>query len=204
MQNYDLSKLNVLVVDDYRPMRIILVRVLLALGITEIAEAEDGKGAFEQFEDFKADIIVLDNKMKPMDGIELTRKIRAGEEGIDPFIPIIMVSGFSEMDNIMEARDAGVSEFLAKPISAKLMFLRLRAVIENQRSFVRTQNFFGPDRRRRLLKVDEMERRGTPHQYKEQKQRDPRDPRNTWRMPSPPPSATAVSVRFPGQAPGRR
>lgn len=175
MQNYDLSKLNVLVVDDYRPMRTILIRVLHALGINEIAEAEDGMGAFEQLEDFEADIIVLDNKMEPMNGIELTRKIRAGVEGIDPFIPIIMVSGYSEMDNIVEARDAGVSEFLAKPISAKLMFLRLRAVIENPRSFVRTQSFFGPDRRRRLLKVDKMERRETPHQYKNQERQDSRD-----------------------------
>ena len=79
--------------------------------------------------EFDPDIVFVDYRMEPIDGAELTRKIRAGEEGIDPYIPIIMVTGYSDMRRILEARDAGVSEYLVKPISAKLLYMRICAVI---------------------------------------------------------------------------
>lgn len=165
MLGYDFSNLSIMVVDDYMPMRAILRGVLLALGVGNVADAANGRDALEQLKSFNADIVILDNMMEQMNGIELTYRIRGGEGGTDPFIPIIMISGYSELNYIMEARDAGVSEFLAKPISAKLVFLRLRTVIEKPRSFVRTQDFFGPDRRRRPLEIEQPERRDSPYEY---------------------------------------
>jgi DNA-binding response OmpR family regulator len=60
-----------------------------------------------------------------------------------------MLTGHTEMNRVMEARDAGVHEFLAKPISAKSIYARIRAIIERPRPFIRAGVYFGPDRRRR-------------------------------------------------------
>jgi len=172
MTDYDLSGLRVLIVDDYQPMRLILKNVLFALGIKDVAEASDGETALEQLRNYRADIVMTDNLMEPMGGVELVRRIRAGDSGADPYTPIIMVSGFSDLEKIIESRDSGINEFLAKPISAKLVYLRIQSVIENPRTFVRSDAFFGPDRRRRALGVDGEERRGEEFDYTSPK-RDP-------------------------------
>jgi CheY-like chemotaxis protein len=165
MIDYDVSELRILIVDDCEPMRMLMRSVLRAMGVRSCAEAEDGTEALKLFEKFSPDIVFIDHFMEPMDGVELTRKIRAGEEGIDPYIPIIMVSGFSDLKRIMAARDVGVSEYLVKPISAKLLYLRICAVIEHPRPFIRTSGFFGPDRRRRPVDHGEEERRDSKHDY---------------------------------------
>lgn len=167
MIDYDVSKLSVLIVDDCEPMRMLMRSVLRAMGVRRFAEAEDGTEALKLFEEFDPDIVFIDHFMEPMDGVELTRKIRAGEEGIDPYVPIIMVSGFSDLHRILAARDVGVSEYLVKPISAKLLYLRICAVIEHPRPFIRTGGFFGPDRRRRPADHGEEERRGSKYEYEQ-------------------------------------
>jgi len=60
-----------------------------------------------------------------------------------------MLTGHTEMNRVVEARDAGVHEFLAKPISVKGLYSRIRSIIERPRPFVRAGLYFGPDRRRR-------------------------------------------------------
>lgn len=162
----DLSTLDVLVVDDHAPMRRILRSVLEEFGITRVHEAADGKAALDLFETtYRPDLIITDYRMAPLDGVELTRVIRDGETALSPFVPIVMVSAYTEMDKIFLARDAGINEFLAKPISAKLLYSRIRAVVESPRPFVRTGDFFGPERRRRPGGDIPVERRTIPHPY---------------------------------------
>ncbi len=64
-------------------------------------------------------------------------------------VPVIMMTGHSERHRIEEARDAGITEFLAKPISARSVLERMIEVIEHPRPFVRTKSYFGPCRRRK-------------------------------------------------------
>lgn len=167
MTAYDLSNLSVLIVDDYQPMRVILKNVLYALGIKNVAEAGSGEDALNTLKAGDVDIVFADNLMKPMNGVEMVRKIRAGEDNINPFTPVIMVSGYSELANIVEARDAGINEFLAKPVSAKLVYLRICSVIESPRGFVNSQEFFGPDRRRREMHIEGSDRRDDDYDYHE-------------------------------------
>jgi hypothetical protein len=61
-----------------------------------------------------------------------------------------MLSGHSEKRRVMEARDAGVTEFLAKPIAAKALYERILSVVLSPRPFIQTKNYFGPDRRRNV------------------------------------------------------
>lgn len=70
-----------------------------------------------------------------------------------------MLTGHTEMHRVIEARDAGVHEFLAKPISAKGLYSRVKSIIERPRPFIRAGLYFGPDRRRRQIDWKGSERR---------------------------------------------
>ena len=74
--------------------------------------------------------------------------IRQPEANGNPYAPIIMLTGHSEKRRVTMARDAGVTEFLVKPISAKALYQRIMNVVANPRPFIKTKNYFGPDRRR--------------------------------------------------------
>ena len=87
--------------------------------------------------------------MEGMSGLGLVQMIRTNPQTPNPFVPVIMLTGHTSLDHVMLARDAGVNEFIAKPVSVKTMMSRLVSVIENPRPFVRTQGYFGPCRRRR-------------------------------------------------------
>ncbi len=153
-KNYNLERLNFLIVDDNKHMRALVKTILLALGVKNTLEADDGADAFKELRHFPADIIICDWNMEPLDGMDFTRMVRTANDSPNPFVPIIMLTGHTEMNRVAEARDAGIHEFLAKPISAKALFSRIRAVVERPRPFIRTGGmlgYFGPDRRRQLM-----------------------------------------------------
>ena len=154
-----LEDVKFLIVDDNAFMRTIFRRVLSALHAEQVREASDGEDALQIMQTFAPDIIILDWEMKPMDGLEFTRKVRLSRDSPNVFTPIVMVSGHSERGRVVAARDAGVNEFVVKPISAKSLFDRIQAVIERPRPFVRLKSYFGPDRRRKTVGRGEEERR---------------------------------------------
>lgn len=144
-----MAALRVLVADDNENMRGLLSTMLQSLGVQQIRLASNGEEALAAARRWSTDVAFVDMRMAPMDGIAFTRAIRTNPGGADPFLPIIMLTGHAHRDHVLEARDAGVTEFLAKPLSAKALVDRLRTVIERQRPFVRTDAYTGPDRRRR-------------------------------------------------------
>jgi len=145
---YDFAKLQCLVVDDNRHMRVLVKTILHSLGVKISREAEDGADAIKELSTFPADFAIVDWMMDPLDGIDFARLVRNASDSPNPYLPIIMLTGHTETQRIMDARDAGVTEFLAKPISAKALFQRIVEIIERPRPFVRTGNYFGPNRRR--------------------------------------------------------
>jgi DNA-binding response OmpR family regulator len=160
MWNTYLQSVRVLIVDDQDFIRSLLRHILGVLGCKQISDAADGRTAWEIMLDNPPDLLIADWEMQPMDGIELVGKVRNDANSPDRFMPIIMLTAHSERPRIIAARDSGVNEFVMKPISAKTLFSRLNAVIEHPRRFVRTDEYFGPDRRRKKVFVD-FERRDT-------------------------------------------
>ena len=148
MIRIDFNRLRFLVVDDNAHMRCILRTLLHSFGTREVYEAEDGASGLEAFMHFIPDIVILDWVMPIFDGLELTQMIRQPGANANPYVAIIMLTGHSEKKRVMAARDAGVTEFLAKPISAKALYQRILSIVVNPRPFVRTRSYFGPDRRR--------------------------------------------------------
>jgi two-component system chemotaxis response regulator CheY len=141
--------LKALVVEDNQHMRTLLRSLLNALGIMTVLEATNGEDAFTLLRDKQPDIILSDLSMKPMDGIAFAREVRMSKNSPNPYIPIIMVTGHTERHRIEAARDAGVTEVLAKPITAGNLFQRIGEIVDRPRPFVKCTDYFGPDRRRR-------------------------------------------------------
>ena len=140
--------LKALIVEDNQHMRALLRALMNALGITTIYEATNGDDAFEILRDRKPDMILTDLSMKPINGIEFTLQVRNAATSPNPYIPIIMVTGHTERHRVEAARDAGVTEFLAKPITAHNLFSRIGEIVDHPRPFVKCADYFGPDRRR--------------------------------------------------------
>ena len=149
MAKLDISNVKFLIVEDNPFMRIILKQLLRALGVLEMAEAADGALAFSSMKTFEPDIILVDWEMQPLDGLDFVKLVRTGDDSPNQYVPIIMVTGHSEQNKVTQARDAGINEMLIKPLSARTLFSRIRAVIERPRPFVETRSYFGPDRRRK-------------------------------------------------------
>ena len=145
------ENLKALIVEDNQHMRSLLRALLNSAGIKDVAEAAHGQGGLEVLRERKSDLVLTDMIMKPMDGLELTRLIRNDERSPNPFVPIIMISGHTEKYKVEAARDAGVTEFLAKPVNAHNLFSRIAEIVGRPRAFVRCDTYFGPDRRRHQL-----------------------------------------------------
>lgn len=143
------DKINMLVVEDTQPMQRLLVSVLEALGIKNVETAPNGEEGYRAFLQHNHDIILSDWAMEPIDGIELTRRVRQSKISPNRLVPVILITGYSAWSRVEEARDAGVTEFLVKPFTANDIARRITHVINRPRDFIETQDFFGPDRRRR-------------------------------------------------------
>jgi len=149
MSGYRFDRLKIMVVDDNAHMRKLVSAILRAFGCTHISEAADGQAAWAALRDTNPDVVILDWMMEGMSGFDFTKQVRTGLNSPNPYLPIIMLTGNSSAECVSGARDAGVNEFLAKPVAPKSLMVRLTSVIENPRPFVRTAAYFGPCRRRR-------------------------------------------------------
>ncbi|MDP1632466.1 MAG: response regulator [Caulobacter sp.] len=142
-----LSALKVLLVDDNQHMRAIISAVLKGVGILNVREAADGAEALQVLRDGPIDIAIIDFHMTPIDGVQFTSMVRNSADSTNPYLPIIMMTGFADRIRVCEARDAGVTELVVKPVTARSIIDRVNAVIFNPRNFVRTDDYFGPLRR---------------------------------------------------------
>ena len=128
-------------------MRRIVRTLLHGFGSRDVFEADDGASGLEAFMHHGPDIIT-DWMMPIFDGLELTSMIRQPNAKPNPCVPIIMLTGCTEKKNVMKAREAGVTEFLAKPFSAKGLYTRILNIVMNQRPYINSNHYFGPERRR--------------------------------------------------------
>jgi DNA-binding response OmpR family regulator len=151
MDEHYLEKVRFLVIDDNVFIRNLVRRVLGVLGAKEIKEADDGEGGMRVMKQFSPDVIILDWEMRPMNGLDFAKQLRQGLGGPQAFVPIIMLSAYSEKERVVTARDSGINEFVVKPFTANSLFSRIHSVIERPRQFIKTDVYLGPDRRRRNI-----------------------------------------------------
>lgn len=130
-------------------MRGLLRVILTSFGLRRIEEAADCNEAVALVAGGDLDIAFVDFKLGGLDGIEFCKRIRNDPESPNRYLPLIMITAYSERGRVLEAINAGVDEFLVKPVRAVDVANRVNAVVERRRPFVKVSGYFGPDRRRR-------------------------------------------------------
>lgn len=174
--SYQFKNITVLIVESTRAMFDLTRSVLQTFGVNQVYSAYGADEGFETFCRVNPDLLIIDWLEDPKNGLELTRRVRADKKSPNPFIPIILMTGYSQKKRVLQARDSGITEFLVKPFTAKALYQKIEQLIERPRHFVNTENYFGPDRRRK--------REG---EYKEPERR-------AADQPAPKPASTTVSI----------
>lgn len=155
-----LASLKVCVVDADSEMRQMIREALMGLGISQIRECADLSMAQQLIGEFDPDLCIYDWSTGPLDPIAFVKDVRASESDRQSEMRLIMITGNANTRRVIEARNAGVDEFLVKPISLRALHGRLLTLADNPRLFVRTPTYTGPDRRRHSRPFAGPDRRG--------------------------------------------
>jgi len=154
-----LRTLKILIVEDSETMRALLCALLHAMGVKDIFCAHNGAVGLKLFIECEPDLVITDGIMAPMSGYAMTRAIRKlraddGSPARKADVPILMLSGHGTRQNVEQARDDGVSDYIVKPVTADLLYARIMAAISNPIHIVETPSYRGPSPRRRLVTHD--------------------------------------------------
>ena len=148
--SYQFKNITVLVVESTRAMFDLTRSVLQTFGVNQVYSAYGSDEGYDTYCRVNPDLIIIDWLEDPDNGLELTRRVRTESKSPNPFIPVILMTGYSQKRRVLQARDSGITEFLVKPFTAKALYLKIEQLVERPRHFVSTENYFGPDRRRKL------------------------------------------------------
>jgi two-component system, chemotaxis family, chemotaxis protein CheY len=119
--------LPILIVDDYRTMLRIIRNLLQQLRFANIDEATDGGAALTRLREKRYGLVISDWNMQPVTGLELLREVRADPQLADT--PFIMITAESKTENVIAARDAGVSNYIVKPFNAETLRAKIASVL---------------------------------------------------------------------------
>ena len=120
-----LHSAKILVVEDEHLMRRLIVQSLNRLGFSGVLQAENGRQALSLLKNEKADIVFTDVEMKDVNGFDLVQTIRMGKTSLERDVPVIFLTGLSDVSTLMSASQLGVHGFLAKPVSANLLLNKI-------------------------------------------------------------------------------
>jgi len=158
LKNYDLSSLVVLVAEQNSFLRLTIKSILRTLKVGQVIDAGPINEAWSAFQNTSPDVVIIDWSPS-YDGLQLLWRLRHDAESRNVFVPVIITTSMTEYTNVVVARDTGTTDFLAKPYSPKTIYQHLCKIIETKKKFVKTQDFFGPDRRARMVAPEHKKRK---------------------------------------------
>ncbi|WP_413207044.1 response regulator [Rhodospirillum sp. A1_3_36] len=122
------KNMKILIVDDYKTMLRIIRNLLRQLGFNNIDEAMDGSAALQMLRTNGGyGLVISDWNMEPMTGLQLLREVRADAKL--KAMPFIMVTAESKSENVIAAKEAGVSNYIVKPFNAETLKMKMQSVI---------------------------------------------------------------------------
>jgi two-component system chemotaxis response regulator CheY len=146
-----LERIRILTIDDDPQITRLVKAVLSVFGFGKIHAEYSAEAALEILNTQTFHFIICDWQMKGMSGVDFVRRLRHDVRSSNRFVPIIMLTGKAARENVTEARDAGITEFLVKPFTVKDLRKKIIEIIQNPRPFVVAPNYIGPDRRRKTV-----------------------------------------------------
>lgn len=143
----NLSETNILLVDDNPQSLDILSSIVQGFGVREQTRAASAAAAKDIVQKRQIDLILIESAMSEMDGADFVRWLR--RETPEPLCmtPVVMLSGHATRAQVAKSRDCGASFIIAKPLTPAVLLQRLLWLAADQRAFVQSANYVGPDRR---------------------------------------------------------
>jgi adenylate cyclase len=126
-----IHQMNVLVVDDSRTLRMLLIRELNAIGIVKITEAVNGQDAMNKIQAEQFDLMLIDMEMPELDGLEVLKLVKA--DALLRYLPVIVISGAEQFDKTVECIQVGAEDYLPKPFNSVLLRARVFSSLEKKR-----------------------------------------------------------------------
>ncbi len=121
------TSLDVLIVDDYKTMLRIIRNLLKQIGFENVDEAADGTEALGKLRAKRYGLVISDWNMSPMTGLELLQAVRADAKLAS--LPFIMITAESKTENVVAAKQAGVSNYIVKPFNAETLQGKIEKVL---------------------------------------------------------------------------
>jgi two-component system chemotaxis response regulator CheY len=121
------KNMKIMIVDDYSTMLRILRNLLRQLEFNNVEEATNGGDALQKLRESTYNLVISDWNMQPMTGLELLKEVRADTKL--KHIPFIMVTAESKTDNVIAAKQAGVSNYIVKPFNAETLKTKMASVL---------------------------------------------------------------------------
>src|SRR3954468_2153358 len=148
-QKIDFSQIRFLVIDP-SPISIELTRdVLFMMGARTIRNCSNTDRAIEALRTDPFDIVITEWNTAPMTGLQFIEYVRTSPMSPNRLMPILLMTARSEEEYVVQARDRGITEFVAQPFTVESLHRRLVSIIAFPRQFIDADRYFGPDRRRR-------------------------------------------------------
>lgn len=158
-EKVDFSTVHFLIVDSNHLSADLARDLLHTMGALTVFVAHSYDEAVKTLQTREIDVLLTELHLPPKNGLDLIREIRSGKTGGARQMPILVMSALSAKEHVFDARDAGVTEFIAKPYGVEGFYRRMVGIIAHPRAFVDSDSYFGPDRRRRQLPYDGPDRR---------------------------------------------
>lgn len=154
-----LKDIRILLAESDVNLGILLSQVLQRMGFRKVHLVRDGAAALEHLRAGSVDLMITEWQLPEIDGIKLTQEVRYSENSPNRLLPIIMLTARAEKQDVEAARDIGITEFIVKPYNSNTVYKRIQQVVDNPRAFMLAPEYIGPDRRRRVLGINDEERR---------------------------------------------
>jgi len=157
----DFLQIHPLIADGDRQLRNIIRDLMIGLGIprSNIRDCDNAADAIQLLTIRRSDFLIAELRMSPVDGLTLLRRLRDPSVTPAPGIPVILYSDTLDRDLLIEIGRAGVNEFLVKPINGTIIRRHVSSILERPRRLIKQPDYVGPDRRRRNIPWDGVERR---------------------------------------------
>lgn len=123
------TSMNVLIVDDYKTMLRVIRNLLGQIGFKNVDEATDGQQALELMKHKEYGLVISDWNMEPMSGLDLLKQVRTNDNVNLKALPFIMITAENKMENVVAAKQAGVSNYIVKPFSAEILKSKIVSVL---------------------------------------------------------------------------
>ncbi len=154
------QRLNVLIVEPNRHTRLLVKGMMRSFGFRNFHEVDDTAAALQCMREHPIDLVLTEFQVSPADGISFVHVLRRGSDSPNRLVPVVMYTDRTTRGIVLAARDAGIDEFVVKPLSAEALLARVHAAVLERRPFVRSKVYFGPDRRRhKVPPPDNLNRR---------------------------------------------